>query len=318
MNFRTIAQLNDHIIAGLRKLPRDIDLIVGVPRSGMLPATILALHLNVAITDVDGLLQGRLLQPGISRKKTQRLKHVRDAKKILVVDDSCLLGSQLKIVRDQISHSTIKADLIFAAIYTTLESCRHVDIFFDVCPTPRMFEWNMMHHSALQYACLDIDGVLCHDPTAQENDDGEHYLRFLNEAKPHWIPTVPVGWLVTSRLERYRPETEKWLARYDIKYGSLIMLNMPSSAERRAAGCHGRFKGEVYRSKPAQLFIESEPSQSAEIAEVACKTVFCTANREVYFPSTRAVVGYLARNLPTRSTYLAWRVISAIRRRITL
>lgn len=318
MNFRTISQMNDHIVAGLGKVPRDVDLIVGIPRSGMLPATILALSLNVALTDLNGFLNGRLLEAGISRKGFQRISQLEDAKKILVVDDSCFSGSQMAVVRKQVTNANFGGQVLYAAVYTTEESCNLVDLYFDVCPMPRMFEWNIMHHPGLQQACLDIDGVLCIDPTDAENDDGDNYSRFLDEAKPLWIPTAPVGWLVTSRLEKYRPQTETWLAKHRVKYGELIMLNMASAAERRAAKCHGRFKGEVYGSKPAQLFIESDPAQSAEITELSCKAVFCVADRQVYLPSTKSSATYIARNLMTHLPSIGWQILSALRRRIRI
>ena len=48
---------------------------------------------------------------------------------------------------------------------------------------------------------MDIDGVLCADPTPEENDDGEKYRHFLLNAPPLFIPKVTIGTLVTSRLE---------------------------------------------------------------------------------------------------------------------
>ena len=46
MNYRSISDLNNIILQRLSILPRDFDLIVGVPRSGMLPANLLALYLT--------------------------------------------------------------------------------------------------------------------------------------------------------------------------------------------------------------------------------------------------------------------------------
>ena len=44
MYYRNIADLNRVILKRLNILPRDFDLIVGIPRSGMLPANLLALY----------------------------------------------------------------------------------------------------------------------------------------------------------------------------------------------------------------------------------------------------------------------------------
>ena len=64
MNFRTVGQMSACIARNLDKLPRDIDVIVGVPRSGSLAANLLALHMNLPLTDVQGLLEGKLMDGG--------------------------------------------------------------------------------------------------------------------------------------------------------------------------------------------------------------------------------------------------------------
>src|SRR5580704_40211 len=134
MNFRTIAQMNDHIVAGLVKVPRDVDLVVGVPRSGMLPATILALNLNVALTDVNGLLEGKLLEAGIHRKNFQRITRVADAMKILIIDDSYFTGNQMAAVRARVAGLNFGGRILYATVYATPETCDQVDLYFDLCP----------------------------------------------------------------------------------------------------------------------------------------------------------------------------------------
>lgn len=57
---------------------------------------------------------------------------------------------------------------------------------------------------------MDIDGVLCADPTPEENDDGEKYRHFLLNTPPLFIPKVTIGTLVTSRLEKYRPRRKPY------------------------------------------------------------------------------------------------------------
>ena len=41
MNYRSLADMYDAITMGLGRLPDNIDLIVGVPRSGLIPANFL-------------------------------------------------------------------------------------------------------------------------------------------------------------------------------------------------------------------------------------------------------------------------------------
>lgn len=133
-------------------------------------------------------------------------------------------------------------------------------------------------------ACLDIDGVLCEDPTSQENDDGLKYLEFLENAKPLLIPTLPVGNLVTSRLEKYRPQTENWLEKQGIKYEKLFMLDLPDSTTRRALNNHAHFKSQIYRQTKSIIFIESELKQAIDIAKYSGKPVLCTENRRLVYP----------------------------------
>ena len=56
MNYRNIRDLNNIILKKLSIIPRDFDLIVGVPRSGMLPANLLSLYLNRPYTDIHSFM----------------------------------------------------------------------------------------------------------------------------------------------------------------------------------------------------------------------------------------------------------------------
>lgn len=60
MNYRSIVDLNSDIKKWISELPNDLDLIVGIPRSGLLVANLLALHLNLPLTDVEGLIENRI------------------------------------------------------------------------------------------------------------------------------------------------------------------------------------------------------------------------------------------------------------------
>src|SRR5438309_128683 len=64
VEYRTVAQLDDAIVSWLGSLPRDVDIVAGIPRSGLLVANLLALHLNLPMTDVAGLIEGRVIQAG--------------------------------------------------------------------------------------------------------------------------------------------------------------------------------------------------------------------------------------------------------------
>ncbi len=169
----------------------------------------------------------------------------------------------------------------FGAVYVTEESRPLVDYWHEVVSLPRVFEWNMMNHGLLESACVDIDGVLCRDPSEEENDDGPLYRRFMASTEPLIVPRREIGWLVTCRLERYRSLTEQWLRENGLRYKTLIMMDLPDKATRQAAKRHAVFKAAHYRETGARLFIESSYGQAREIARLTGKDVYSVEAREM-------------------------------------
>lgn len=283
MNFRTLENLNSIIYANLHKIPKDVDLIVGIPRSGMLAASLLSLYLNLPLSDIDAMLNGELYESGRTKQKDGWISDISQARKILVVEDSSSTGTSLERFRKKTSNFLYKERLVVLTVYVTEQTRGLTDIWFEDVPGPRMFEWNYLHHSRLDNMCFDIDGVLCVDPTEEENDDGEKYVHFIRNAPVKVAPTYQIGYIITSRLEKYREDTEYWLNKNNIKYGELIMMPYASKEERIRSGSHGAFKGEHYkRLKSTYIFVESNAKQAEEIARISGKTVFCTENQKVY------------------------------------
>jgi orotate phosphoribosyltransferase len=302
MKYRSVADLDEDVVAWLPQLPADLELIVGIPRSGLLVASLLALHLNLPMTDVVGLIEGRVLQPG-PRYSGDVAELLDEPRKILVVDDSVLLARQLETVKMQIRTARLAHTVRYAALYPAPGSEHHVDFYFETVATPRCFEWNLMHHPwVLSKTCMDIDGVLCRDPSPDENDDGAQYRQFLTSTERRYLPTVPVRWLVTARLEKYRALTEEWLRANNVDYGELIMMDYPDMAARRAANAYAPFKAEAYVRTGALLFVESSSTLAAEVARLSGKSVFCLETRTMmdpeFLPRMRRTTRELPRHLP--------------------
>jgi orotate phosphoribosyltransferase len=285
MRYRSVADLDNDVVEWLPRLPRALEVIVGIPRSGLLAASLLALHLNLPMTDVEGLVEGRVLQPG-PRYSADVSGLLDSPANVLVVDDSVLFGRQLQAVKERIGAAGLQHTVRYAALYPAPGSEHHVDFFFQTVATPRCFEWNLMHHPwVLSKTCMDIDGVLCRDPTPAENDDGAEYQRFLKGADRRYLPSAPVRWLVTSRLEKYRAATEAWLAANGVEYGELLMMDYADMAARQAAHAYAPFKAEIYERTGAILFVESSPKLANEIARLSGRSVFCAETREMIDPA---------------------------------
>ena len=276
VNFVTLDTLNKLLIQNLHRIPHDVDVVVGVPRSGLLLANMISCYLNKPLTDVAGVIAGKLFDAGITKNKVDWVRDFSTVKKILVVEDSVASGTSIMQVKERLA--LINVEKIYLAALVEPRAVNMVDLFFAVVPQPRIFEWNFMHHSLLSRACVDFDGVLCQDPTPEQNDDGDKYRNFILNAEPKFLPSQPIGCIVTARLQKYAPETQAWLQKNNVRYGALVMLNLDSAEQRRALGVHANFKAQVYRSiKDAVLFIESDWQQAQTIAQLSGKDVFCVA-----------------------------------------
>lgn len=281
-NYRSYHDLSLSVWKAIPDLADDIDLIVGVPRSGMVPAMMLALYMNVQATSLDMLLLGKVFSCGMYRMKENSGEGISQFKHILILDDTYCSGRAMEKVHKQVQESEIlqsyKGKLSYAAVYVTPGNEDKLDYAFEVCPLPRLFQWNIFNHSVNSQACFDIDGVVCRDPSPEENDDGVKYKEFIHTVRRRTGTIHQISRFVSSRLEKYRKDTEEWLHRSGYEFNDLVLLDLPSKKERVRLGCHGSFKAKVYEESPETLFYESEQKQAIEIAERTGKDVFCTEN----------------------------------------
>ena len=276
LEFRTFGNLAYCIRSNLYKIPEDIDLVVGIPRSGMIPAYIIALFMNKKCCSLDEFIAGIKSSNGFRNVSNKPIKN------ILVIDDSIFSGSEMSRVREKLSGFT-DYNFKYMAVYARTESKDKVDVYLEIVDGRRVWQWNYLNHSIAGVACFDMDGVLCVDPTDDQNDDGEKYIDFIKNAKPLYIPKYKIRAIVTSRLEKYRKFTEEWLAENGVKYDELIMLDLPNAEERRKLACHADFKAEVYkRMVDTKIFIESDPYQAKKIATITGKQVLCVKTDELF------------------------------------
>lgn len=279
IEYFSLEDMNQAILANLYKFPKDIDLVVGVPRSGMLPANLIALYLNKPYTDLDSFIKGRVFSTG------ERGEFIVSdySNKVLIVDDSIHSGNSMFEVKQRLEKNIAKDkyELLFAAVFSTERCTDKVDIYCQITGIDRLFQWNVFHHKRFtSQAFSDIDGVLC--PNPPYDDDGKEYMKYISSAPVLYRPSVEVDTLVTCRLEKYRKITEKWLQNNKILYRRLVMLDFPSKQERIEWGRHGEYKGKIYRDSDSYLFFESSLLEARDIFLVSQKPVFCTETFTLY------------------------------------
>lgn len=280
LSFISYKQLCVDVAAWADQLPDDIIAIAGIPRSGMLPAAQLALRRNLHLVQLDQLQQGQTPWMEPLRRRVGAKRRGR----VLVVDDSCNSGKTLRIIRHTMRQAA--APLLFGALYTKRTNVDGLDLYGRQVPVPRIFEWNLFHSKQTMKTCFDFDGVFCHDPPFQEQDDEAGraaMLRHVRNARPRFIPTFPTLAVVSSRLERYRQPTEDWLQRHGISYSQLVLSPHDTAQERRKFRDGATRKAEFYKQcAAATLFVESSVKQAQQIATLSGKPVICVDTMQLF------------------------------------
>ena len=276
MHFVTWAELHHDVAVFASRYRGKIDAVVGIPRSGSLIASLIALHLNIPC-DTAQALDDEWLN-GFNDLVVSEGKQCR----VLVVDDSVLTGETMaEVINHELSDQFVV--VAYAALYASREfvdnlKWREHDFefaYYRFVDSPRLFAWNWSHANHSASVMVDFDGILCRDPTARE-DDVSGYVAELRIVPSLYLPTWPIRSIVTHRLEQHREIATAWLDAHEVAWGKLIMRPESSCVERRAAGQDGTWKGEQYHADPeALLFVESDPRQAERIAAVSHKPVYC-------------------------------------------
>lgn len=259
MNFVTIDQLNRSVYQNISKIPKDIDLIVGIPRSGMLVANLIALYMNLPFTDMESFLDGRMYKTGKTRKYARWIENVSQAKKVLIVDDSISKGDAMKEAKEKLEGVYQDKEYVFCAAYALPTNTSNVDVYFEICNHPRMFEWNYLHHWGLNYACVDFEGILCENGV------------------PKILPTQKIKCIVSTQPKDKRYELEKWLADQGVQYDELVLV-APNE------------KGSFYKKCDAVMYIATTFEDARELCEIANKQVFCQETRQLLSPDSVAAM----------------------------
>jgi uncharacterized HAD superfamily protein/hypoxanthine phosphoribosyltransferase len=257
LNFISFSDLTAWTNEWIKSFPRSYDLIVGIPRSGLLVANIIALKLAKPLATPDLFLEEQFwLSKSIKREKM--------IKSILLVDDSINSGKTMNQAAQVILQRFNNIDLTTAVLIATNKTDQMVDLYYKVVRKPRVFEWNLLHakKGKGKIAC-DMDGVLCENCPPGVSKNKELYIQWLIDARPYLIPAFTIDAIVTSRMEKYRLETESWLSKHNVRYKELIMWDLQSKQDRK--GQRDRHKIEVLAIIRPDIFWESSFRQATQI-----------------------------------------------------
>lgn len=273
LSFVTHAELCRDTIDLSARLPRGLSAVYGVPRSGLLPASMIAAerHLPLGVVGAPGLFAG---------SRIQRFGNPSSRGPVLLVDDSLSTGGAMDRAARWLAERGV-SNVLRCALYVAPGRENLLHYSARVVPAPRIFRWNLWGTVRTQRLMCDLDGVLCADPRVFD-DDGPEYQEALRTASPLHTPLLPIHSVVTNRLERWREITASWLASHGVQAGSLHMQRFSTAAARRMAGDYGRWKGEVYSGSDALLFVESDEAQARRIHEVSKRPVLSLESENLH------------------------------------
>ena len=269
-------------------IPAETKAIVGVARSGITPANIVATMRHLPLLAVRQTLNDVIEVGNGWRMGGNNHVKIKPHEMVVVVDDTVMTGNSFISIQDIVSRTFPRHKT--AACYVNPLAKKKPDIWIRELPAPHILEWNIFNSVYSPSIAVDFDGVLCDDCPPGDDDDGRKYIEFLTNARPKYVvrkATIPL--IVTARLEKYRAITNEWLQRHGITCHRLVMHPAATLAERRRDDI-AAFKAREYlgwvtshRANPAPaMFVESEDRQAQRIAQLSGRLVVCPSSRQVY------------------------------------
>jgi hypoxanthine phosphoribosyltransferase len=274
--FITTQNLSQHTTELLAALPPTIDTIVGVARSGMIPASIMAAYLHVPLLS---LSQDRgLIDIGHGARLRSQIK--RDPTHILIVDDTVATGNEMSRAVGVVASQYPKAMISKCAIYSTSRGLRHLDYAYASYDGLHFLEWNFQNAGHGAQAAYDFDGVLCRDFTYSEMRNAETYIAAIRNIEPKYLPRrTHIQLIVTARPQWTRTDTLAWLSHHGITTARLEMWPGPWSPDAAAAA---EWKAEHFKSSKLPLFIESSTFQAKRIHELTGLPVLSIEAKQLF------------------------------------
>lgn len=273
-NFVSVAEASAWTLEWVKEFPQRYDLVIGVPRSGMFVASLIALKLGRPLTTPELVVKGEYWHSRVVKDKLP-FSAVRN---VLLVDDSMDSGRAMARAEEDLRALDDTINVHKACLIVRPDKRTEVDLYYKLLEPPRVFEWNILHRKIASYfghgvLAVDLDGVLCANCPPGVDGDEAQYLDWLDNARPYLIPEFEIDAIVTCRLEKYRPQTVGWLEKHNVKYKQLCMWDIDSKAERRGKLAQHKI-AELLRIKP-DMYWESTAVQSEAIWKATSIPTLC-------------------------------------------
>ncbi|MFT8438263.1 MAG: phosphoribosyltransferase [Oenococcus sp.] len=209
--YRTIDDLNNLIKENLARLQSyNFDLIVGLPRRGMIPATLIGLFLNKPVVSFNELNANMASEKIGYRLQEESAKFPKSYSNILLVDDSTDEGTVFEQAAAKLDDATAKK-VTTLSVYATEKGGHRVDLHLETLEEPKLYEWNILHKkAALADAAMRFEGIIATNA-------------LTGEWIPVTLPSYPIKVIYSGLREKHCDKLESFLNRHGVHFDELKM-----------------------------------------------------------------------------------------------
>jgi orotate phosphoribosyltransferase len=148
----------------LARLPPEIDAVAAVPRSGLLPAGVIATHLHIPLWSVAA---GRYVPLGTGMRMDtaagSRPRAEGPPRCIAIIDDTAWSGTAIERAARAVHEAVPAARLVRGVPFAHPQALRHLDYCAATYGGYHFLEWNLFNCGHTPFIATDLDGILCRD-----------------------------------------------------------------------------------------------------------------------------------------------------------
>lgn len=278
ISYKSYSDLALLVLTSPKLSTRNYDLVLGIPKSGLIPALIISSSKNIPMGDTTSILSGMIVENGSTTTSIKRTVDLNESLNVLIVDDSYHSGKSFAEVREKIQMKYPQWNTYCFGVYASSKPKTGVSCL-ELLNPPHLFQWNIFKNKILEKSCLDIDGVLCNDSELDEYKDTMGYRDYLATAPRKNIPFGICKAIVSGRRESYLDVTASWLAGNSIEYQYLH--HFPDNAKKNQEAI-AQYKARIFAKSDCQLFIESNDLEAKLIHVYSKKPVYCVDSATLY------------------------------------
>ena len=287
IHYTSYLNLIDDIKNNIWKVPRDIDGIIGIERSGVIVANIISEYINVGVTSFNSFVNytGENVKDLFNIHGVRQINTPKNTGKYLVIDDTVSSGVRLNENMKLLKTKYPYFEFIVLVVYKDGANPAYMpDIVlsdqnvFDA----NIYEWNLFNNFISYNTLYDFDGILCLDPPNDENT--EEYEAYLKNPTPRFSINIhrnfPIN-ICTYRLVKYSKETVDFIKKCGLIPGKVYMFNAETREERNKIAPY-IYKAHVYKNSTYSLFIESNDFEAQMIHQLTHKPIISIEKNILY------------------------------------